>query len=147
MKKTKIQRIIHKIRTQYLNMNNAVIIIAFMIAAGWVWGSLTMMQRNYKLQRDLDEKSRQLVVSQLAFENAKLEQKYYKTTEYQELAARQRLGLALPGESVLILSEGVKNNSDTDTTIYTSTQSAKNTTNFMQWINFLLGGNRSSVSK
>ena len=112
MKKVNIRRIYYLFRHKYLTLNNGVILIAFMIASGWVWGSLDVMQRNYNLQKELDDKQRQLIVAQLDTENEKLKKRYYQTDEYKELAVRERLGLGLPGESVLILppnSEAAKN--------------------------------------
>jgi hypothetical protein len=124
-----------------------VVAIAFMIAAGWVWGSLNVMQRNYLLQKELDDKSRQLIVAQLDTANAQLEQRYYNTDEYKELAVRERLGLATPGESVLILppnSETAKNaDKEIDKTLSVETVPLSN---FEQWMNFLFGGNSRSIS-
>src|SRR5665647_2250574 len=103
MKKINIRRLYYRFKNDYLTLNNVVIFIAFVIAANWIWGSLQMMQRNFTLQKELDDKSRQLIVAQLDTANAKLEQRYYQTDEYKELAVRQQLGLVTPGESVLIL--------------------------------------------
>lgn len=140
MKKINIRRTIYKIRHKYLTVNNAVLAAALIISAGWVWGSLDVMQRNYKLQKELDDKSRQLIVAQLDVETAKLEQRFYKTFEYQELAVRQRLNLVSPGESVIILppySEKAKNIDKTKVSISDEVPAS----NFSQWMNFLLGAN------
>jgi len=148
MKKINIRRIYYRFRHEYLTLNNVVIVIAFIIAANWVWGSLEMMQRNFSLQKELDDKSRQLIVAQLDSENAKLEQRYYKTDEYKELAVRQRLGLVQPGERVLILppnSEAVKN-ADKAAQVKPSVTIVQ-TSNFNQWMNFLFGGNSQRISK
>jgi hypothetical protein len=148
MKKINIRRIYYRFRHEYLTLNNVVIVIAFIIAANWVWGSLEMMQRNFSLQKELDDKSRQLIVAQLDTENAKLEQRYYKTDEYKELAVRQRLGLVIPGERVLILppnSEAVKN-ADKVAEVKPSITVIK-TSNFNQWMNFLFGGNSQRINK
>jgi len=148
MKKIKIRRLWYLLRHKYFTLNNGVILIAFMIAAGWVWGSLNVMQRNYNLQKELDDKSRQLIVAELDKDNAELEQRYYQTNEYKELAVRERLGLASPGEGVLILPENSQAAKDADklTTISTQVQVEK-VSNFGQWMNFLFGGNNSSLSK
>ncbi len=146
MKKINIRRIYYLARHKYFTLNNGVIVIAFMIAAGWVWGSLGVMQRNYNLQKELDDKSRQLIVAQLDTENAKLEQRYYQTDEYKELAVRERLGLVTPGESVLILppnSEAAKN-ADSATTV--KKVEPVQVSNFDQWINFLFGNNNRNIS-
>ena len=147
MKKIKIRRIYYLIRHKYFTLNNGVIAIAFMIAAGWVWGSLGVMQRNYSLQKELDDKSRQLLVAQLDTDNAKLAQRYYNTDEYKELAVRERLGLGAPGESVLILppnSQSVKNADKALST--TSAVKVTQISNFEQWMNFLFGINSKNIS-
>jgi hypothetical protein len=147
MKKINIRRIYYRFRHEYLTLNNGVIAIAFMIAAGWVWGSLGVMQRNYTLQKELDDKSRQLIVAQLDTDNAKLEQRYYKTDEYKDLAVRERLNLVTPGESVLILppnSEAAKNADKV--ALVASSDKTVLASNFEQWMNFLFGGNSKSIS-
>lgn len=146
MKKINIRRIIYQIRRKYLTVNNAVLAIALIISAGWVWGSLDVMQRNYKLQKELDDKSRQLIVAQLDVETAKLEQRFYKTFEYQELAVRQRLNLVSPGESVIILppySQKAKNIDKAKA----GTPDEAPASNFSQWMNFLLGANIKSLKR
>lgn len=147
MKKINIRRLYYLFRHKYLTLNNVVIAIAFMISAGWVWGSLGVMQRNYTLQKELDDKSRQLIVAELDTENAKLEQRYYKTDEYKELAVRERLNLVTPGESVLILppnSEAAKNTDKA--ALATSSDQVVPESNFGQWVNFLFGGNNKRIS-
>lgn len=146
-KKINIRRLYYIFRHKYLTLNNAVIAVALMIAAGWVWGSLDVMQRNYKLQKELDDKSKQLIIAQLDTENAKLQQRYYKTAEYQALAVRQRLGLGSPGESVLILppnSEAAKQVGQVNSSAVAGAD--VKISNFGQWMNFLFGGNSKSVS-
>ena len=148
MKKINIRRIIYHIRHNYLTLNNGVILIAVVIAIGWVYGSLEVMQKNYRLQKALDDKSKQLIVAQLDTASAQLEQRYYKTDEYKELAVRQRLGLVTPGESVIILPVNSESAKSIDKTISTSPTQNKpvEISNFSQWMNFLFGGNNKSVS-
>jgi cell division protein FtsB len=148
MKKINIHRLYYRFKTDYLTLNNVVILIAFIIAANFIWGSLQMMQRNFTLQKGLDEASRQLIVAQLDTDNAKLEQKYYQTDEYKELAARQQLGLASPGESVLILPPNspaviaADNAAAASTTVKTVPIS-----NFSQWMNFLFGTDNKNITQ
>lgn len=147
MKKINIRRKYYRFRHDYLTLNNIVVAIGLAIAAGWVWGSLGVMQRNYTLQKELDDKSRQLIVAQLDTASAQLEQRYYQTDEYKELAVRQRLGLAAPGESVLILppnSQAAKDAGNVNAVKTTSDLGQKS--NLWQWINFLFGGNSRRIS-
>jgi hypothetical protein len=148
MKKINIHRLYYKFKTDYLTLNNVVILVALVIAGNWVWGSLTMMQRNFTLQKELDDKSQQLIVAQLDTDNAKLEQRYYQTDEYKELAVRQQLGLVTPGESVLILPPNSAAVIAEDKTASTSaTVKVAPTSNFSQWMNFLFGTNNKNISK
>lgn len=148
MKKINIRKVIYKIKHDYINLNNAVILVALIIASNWVWGALQMMQRNFTLQKELDDKSRQLIVAQLDVENAKLQQRYYHTNEYKELSVRQRLGLVEPGERLLVLppnSETVKKADETYLINKTVTVAKKS--NFNQWVDFLSGKNSRNISK
>ena len=129
-----------------MTLNNGVILIAAMITCGWIWGSLGVMQRNYALQKELDDKKRELIVSQLAVDNAKLEQRYYNTVEYKELAVRERLGLGLSGERVLILPANSDEVIKSDDNTQTSTVKVTQQSNFEQWMNFLFGGNSKKTS-
>ena len=148
MKKTKIRRLFYLLKHDYLTVNSAVIFFGLIIACAWIWGSLQMMQRNHALQKQLDDKERQLIVAQLDTQNAQLEQRYFKTNEYKELAVRERLGLAIPGESVLILpsnSAAVTEASQQSDAISTSNFDAT-VSNFTQWMNFLFGNNSKNMS-
>jgi hypothetical protein len=147
MKKINIRRLYYHVSHNYFTLNNVVIAIAFVIAASFVWGSLGVMQRNYDLQKDLDYKKRQLQLAQLQTTSLQLEGRYYQTREYQELAVRQDLGLALPGESVLILPPNTQAAIDADKTPQTQgAVSVQQVGNFGQWMNFLFGANSKNAS-
>lgn len=147
MKKINIRRLYYQISHKYFTLNNAVIAVGLVIAAGWVWGSLDVMQRNYRLQKELDDKSRQLIVAQLDVATAQLQQRYYNTIEYQELAVRQKLNLVTPGESVLILPPNSDETKIDDSTSASTVIVDAPTSNFNQWMNFLLGGNSKSIKQ
>ncbi len=146
MKKINIRRLYYHIRHNYFTLNNLVIAIAFLIAAGWVWGSLGVMQRNYDLQKELDYKKRQLQLAELQTSSLELEGRYYRTQEYQELAVRQHLGLVLPGESVLVLPPNTQAAKDADKVVQTTASVPVQTSNFNQWMNFLFGANNKNAS-
>ena len=148
MKKINRRRILYIARHKYRTLNTAVIVVAFLVAGNWVWGSLSMMERNYALQKELDAKARELQIAELEVSSLDLEKRYYQTREYQELAAREDLGLVIPGERVLILpanSEAVKNKS---TSIKTEQEvAALSPNNINRWLDFLFGRNvRKSIN-
>lgn len=93
---------------------------------------LGTIKRNYELQREIsatEEKNKQLEQSnlELTYQIA-----YYQTDLYKDKAARAKLGLQAPGESVLILPKAE---------VATSSAPSKKSkrSNFAQWIDFLRG--------
>jgi cell division protein FtsB len=146
MNNLNFRRIYYHIRHRYMTMNNIVIAVAFFIGLSWAWGSIGMMQRNYALQKEVDAKARNLKLAELETQNLKYEQRYYQSSEYQELEVRKRLGLANPGESVLILPPNTQQAKDADVVVADRpARTAEPTSDFQQWMNFLFGGNRRNL--
>lgn len=134
------RRAAYRVRRDYATPGNLVVAIALVLALSFVLSSLGVMQRNYALEKELDAQKQQLQLAQLQTANEQLEQSYYKTAEYQQLAARQDLGLALPGEKLLVLpanSQAAIQADEADDTVAVNTE---DTNNFEQWVNFLFGG-------
>ena len=147
--KTNTKRFFYSLKRSVLTFNNLVILVAFFIAASWVWGSLGAMQRNFSLQREVDQMHRELELAQLQRDSLELQGRFYKTAEYQELAARESLGLVMPGESLLILppnSEAAQAADSAYVNDSSGQSSGASVSNFELWINFLFGGNRRSIS-
>jgi cell division protein FtsB len=140
MKNINIRKAIYYARHRLLTTNNLVVIVGLFIAASWVWGSVQAMERNYKLQKEIDYKQRELKLSQLETQKLKFEQNYYKSDEYKELAVRERLGLVLPGEKVLILPPNSSQAKAEDAAASAAAPKQVQTSNFQQWMNFLFGG-------
>lgn len=140
-----IQKLLYRVRHQYLTINNVVIVVAFFIAASWIWGSLGMMQRNYTLQKELDYKKQQLELTQLQRDSLEFQKKYYQTTEYQELAVRESLGLVRPGEKALILPANTVTDAGQAKTVAAAVR--PEASNLEQWVNFLFGGYSRSISE
>ena len=138
----------------YGTMNNIVIGVALLIAAGWAWGSITTMQRNFSLQKEVDAEQRQLELTDLEVQTLQYQQNYYKSDEYKDLSAREHLGLASPGEKVLFLppnSAAVKRESEQqkdETTVATTRPLPGSApSNLEQWINFFSGVSAGELQK
>ncbi|MDB5176582.1 MAG: hypothetical protein JWN75_250 [Candidatus Saccharibacteria bacterium] len=146
MQNRKIKRFIYRVRHEFVTMNNVVLVIAAVIAISWAWASVLAVQRNYALQREVDDKHRQEQLIALQTDNLAYEQHYYQSREYQTLEVKRRLGLAEPGEKVLVLppnSAAAKASDSTDQT--TATAAPVETAApppLQQWMNFLFGGSR-----
>ena len=148
MKNINIRRLYYQVRHRYFTMNNIVIAVALLIGASWAWSSIGAMQRNYDLQKSIDSKQRQLKLAELETQNLQYEQRYYKSAEYQELEVRKRLGLANPGEHVLLLPPNSEQAKNADAVLTKKVQtSLEPVSNFQQWVNFLFGGNQRSLQK
>lgn len=143
MQNRNIHRLIYHIRHRYFTMNNAVIVVAAVIAISWTWASVGVVQRNYSLQREIDEKLRQKQLVELETQNLEYEQKYYQSSEYLTLEVKRRLGLGEPGEKVLVLPPNTAAASKEDAAESKSDGQDKPSsepTNIQQWGNFLFGG-------
>ena len=145
------KRLYHYWRT-YGTLNNMVILVAVVIATSWAWGSISTIQTNFAAQKELDQKQQELKIAELEVQTLKYQQNYYKSDEYKDLAARKDLGLASPGEDVLILPPNSKavvdeDAADSATTALPATAQPKelSESNFDQWISFLSGGNAQGV--
>ena len=71
------------------------------------WSGVKAIDTNYKLQKQISELQQQNQVYELDNANAQLENDYYNSEQYQELSARQNLGLAMPGETEVTVPKDV----------------------------------------
>lgn len=142
LRATNYRQLYYHLRHNYLTPNNIVIAVALVIAASWAWGSIGVMQRNYTLQRALDDKHRQQQLAELEVATLEYEQNYLRSAEYQELAVRERLGYGQPGEKSLILAPHTDVAYSLESHAPASRANAsREPSNFQAWMNFLLGGN------
>jgi cell division protein FtsB len=145
--KTKLRQTKYKIKHDFFTSKNIVLVIAAVICLNWVWSSITTMDRNYQLQKRVDDRRRQQLVLELQTATLEYERNFHKTREYQELAARERLGLALPGEQLLSLSPNSPEARDkyrVEEAVLPATD-IESKSNFVQWLDFLLGANQHKV--
>ena len=138
--KTKTRRAKYYFSNDILTLSNIIMGSVIVVSIVWVWGSISAMEKNYAIQKKLELKQRQALIEEINYQTLQYEQKYSKSSEYQELAVREKLGLALPGEHVLVLPKYPEEKKKQQTE--TSKQS-----NFTQWMNFIFGGNAQKSSK
>lgn len=138
--KTKTRRAKYYFSNDILTLSNIITGSVIVVSIVWVWGSISAMEKNYAIQKKLELKQRQALIEEINYQTLQYEQKYLKSSEYQELAVREKLGLALSGEHVLVLPKYPEEKKKQQTE--TSKQS-----NFTQWMNFIFGGNAQKSSK
>lgn len=120
-------------------------VIGFMAFAVLVllvsWSTVSVIQTNYDLQKQVSTLAQQNKVSELENNNLKLKNQYYNTDQYLELAARRQFGKAAPGEKVLIVPKNVAlahtvNLPDAATKKTTDDQKPVYQRNFETWMDF-----------
>lgn len=134
------QSSIHHLLSHYrhlLTIQNAGLAIALLVAVSWVWGAVGTLQKNYQHQQQVDANSQKIAVMELQNQNLQFQQAYLKSDEFLELSARQKLGLAQPGEHLVMLpsSEGITDK------VVTNVPSATvdEPDNFTRWLRFFFG--------
>ena len=130
------------------NVNNVGFYIFAVIVLAIAWSGVRTVQNNYELQKQISVLKQQNELIKLSNQNTALESQFYQTDQYLELAARQNLGLAAPGETVLLVPKTVAMKyvdpslaPRSDTSGNSSTESSKSrfAQNFQDWRDFLLG--------
>ncbi|SRR6266404_1182193 len=105
---TKIQTFIKsKQAKQLADVRNIVLYIFGIVVLAIAWSGAKTVQNNYDLQKKITLLQQQNNLLWLENGNTYLQNQFYQTNEYLELSARQNLGLAAPGEQVLIVPPSV----------------------------------------
>ena len=79
------------------------LVIVFLVS----WSGVKAIETNYVLQKQISALKQENRVKKLANENLKLENQYFNTSQYLEIAARHDFGLAAKGETVLNVPRSV----------------------------------------
>jgi cell division protein FtsB len=109
------------------------------------WSGIKAVQTNYDLQKQISALQQQNQVSELENKNLQLQNQYYNTDQFLELAARRQFGKAAPGETELLVPKSVALAHAADLkkplqqiTAAPSLNKPKYQQNFEAWINFFL---------
>lgn len=138
---TKFRKTVYWLKHDLFVFDNVVIIVATGFCLAWTWGSIAAMSRNWSLSQEVLERQREKSLLELEVETLELENEYYLSNEYQELAARKYQNKKLPGETMIYLPA---NSATAKTKHQTTTEEVDGgetdeRTNFQQWIAFLFG--------
>lgn len=136
MKTFDYKPLVRKIRA-LATLNNGVLVVAILIASTWVWSTIEAIQHNFTLQQQVDALGQQISVEDLQNKALQLQKAYYNSDQYLELSAREHLGVASPGEKVVILPP---NTVQTPAAVAPANQApVASRSNFAQWMYFLFG--------
>jgi cell division protein FtsB len=104
----KIQNFLNsKMFRQLVDIRNIGLYVFGIVALAVAWSGAKTVQNNYELQKQISTLKQQNTVLWLQNGNTYLQNQFYQTNEYLELSARQNLGLAAPGEQVIIVPQAV----------------------------------------
>lgn len=95
---------------QLADVRNIGLYIFGVVVLAIAWSGAKTVQNNYQLQKQINQLNQENIVLGLNNDNTALQNEFYKTNEYLDLSARQDLGLAAPGEKVLLVPKSVAMN-------------------------------------
>lgn len=142
----KIGQYFDRIKTYILSLRDVrnVGMLAFVVLVIIVsYSGARAVQTNYSLQKQVYELSKANEVSRLTNANLELTNKYYDTSQYLEVTARQNLGLAALGETELLVPKAVALAHTVDMPEDQKTAEVEKVLpfwqrNFRDWMNFFL---------
>lgn len=134
---TLFRRLTYKLKYDFFTFDNVTFVAAIALCLIWTWGAISSMSHNWELEQRLADRRRELAILQLQVETAELENEYYRSAEYQELAARRQQNKLLPGETLVYLPK----NSPAARAKYqpAPTPEPEPPSNFEQWLSFIFG--------
>lgn len=122
---------------------NFLFIVAIIFFATCVWGTISSVTRNWELEQRVASKEKEKEIIELEVESIELENRYYSSEEYQELAARAKQNKMKEGETLVYLPKNTvaAKTKHTGTNANQELINSKEDTrsNFEQWMTFLFG--------
>ncbi len=132
------RRLKAKILQEILVPERIVLAVIPIILVFWMVNSVANISKNWSLQQEVIERQAELAYLNLEVESYELENQYYASEEYQELAARRLQNKKFKDEVLVYLpknSERAKNKHRAATNEENRIRNEK--TNFNQWLSFL----------
>lgn len=139
--KSVIRRFKYRLKHGFLSLENVVLALAVILCLVWTYQSIEAMSRNWELVERLNAEQKTLQLLTLEVEAAELENEYYASDEYRELAARKFANKQLLGEHMVYLpenSETAKNKHKTNVALVKEEQDYSN---FEKWLMYLFPNN------
>jgi cell division protein FtsB len=130
---------------QFRDVRAAGLLLFLVVVLLISWSGIKVIDTNYRLQKQISQLEQETQVRDLSNTNIKLQNDYFQTDQYLEIAARQNFGLARAGETVLNVPENVALAHTVDVPNIDQVEAKKTQAkqpayqrNFQAWINFLL---------
>lgn len=115
--------------------------VAVIVCLAWTYGAVSSASRNWQLEQRLNNKRRELRLLELEIDTIELENQYYASEEYQELAAREKQNKVAEGETLIYLPENTDYAKHKNKIVQpVINEEPEEKTNFEQWMSFVFGG-------
>ncbi len=131
------RRFSYRFKHDFLTSDMLIISIAIILCLLLTSSAISALTRNWELSQRYESRRRELAVLSLEVENLALENEYYKSEEYQELAARAKQNKLLPGETLVYLPDNSEYAREKHQTVSVTEEAS--VSNFRQWLAFLFG--------
>jgi cell division protein FtsB len=123
----------------YVSLQNVTVAVALVVAMGWMWGTVSVLQKNYLLQRSIDDYDQQVQLAQLETDTMAYQQQYYRSQEFLDMSARDKLDKASPGEHLVRLPISDVPPEQRQAITGSVIRDAGRPSNFQQWMRFFFG--------
>lgn len=136
--KGRMRRFRYAFRHEFLTIENVVLVVAIILCLNWTYSSIVAMNKNWELSEKLRTEQKNLELRKVEIEMTELENAYYGTNEYKELAARKFAGKQLEGEKMVYMPENSeearKKHADE---VAVTVEEKKDYSNFEKWMMYL----------
>jgi len=125
-----------KINTEKILKSRWFLILSIVIIAYFFWSLGKMAWQNYQVNQQISKLEDEVV--QIEDDNQKLSDliAYFQTETFKEQEAREKLGLVLPGEKVLVFPGNDKNTNNDIVGTTTDNSDDKSEPNHKKWWSF-----------
>ena len=138
---TKFRRFKYYLKHDFFTTPNVILVVAIALCLNWTYRSIEAMSRNWELSENLRTAQKNLELKKVEIEMTELENAYFETEEYQELAARKFAGKQLEGENMVYMPENSEEAKNKHTEVAMAsdngTAGKKDYSNFEQWMMYL----------
>lgn len=135
--KTSFRRLGYRIKHGF-SRERIIFLVAVFVCLAWTFSAITAMSRNWELEQRLVAKRYERDVLQLEIDALELENQYYASEEYQELAARDKQNKLEEGETMIYLPDNSDYAKHKHEEIIVQ-ETVEEPSNYEQWLTFIFG--------
>jgi len=134
----KFRRLKAKVVQEIFSPGHILLVIIPIYLLMLFFGSISNLSKNWELQQEMASRRAELAYLNLQVDDYELENQYYASEEYQELAARRLQNKKFAGENLVYLPENTESARQKHKAATNEERALLNEkSNFEQWLSFL----------